>query len=170
MPRFKRPLASSVRGFARTLVPAALLLACMGAQGQSAGGTVSITMTVLSKSNCRFTTAPATSLPFGNIDPSSLAAASVSIAAEFKCGGSASEATFVVSASNGLYHNGATRRMRHANTTHYLPYAISLTPTTGTVPKNTLVPLTITGSVAVTDFRDAIDGAYSDSITVSITP
>lgn len=140
------------------------------AQAHNASRAVAVTLTVVSKSNCKFTTLPVGALAFGPLDQTRTAPASVSLAAEFKCGGTAKQATFVVRASNGLHHDGVTRRMRDAAGVHYLPYDVSLTPTTATVAKNAPVPLTITALIAVPDFQDAFAGSYSDSITVSVDP
>lgn len=169
-------MGSGVRQFHRTWRPrapwalAALLLAGAGAQAQTASGDIAITLTVLSKSNCKFTTLPAVrALAFGAIDPGATAAATATLNATFECKGSAPQATFLVTANNGLFFSG-TRRMRHTDTTSFLPYSVALTPTTATVAKGTPVNLTITATVASTDFRDAIAGAYSDTLVVSVEP
>ena len=155
---------------ARRAFPALLLAACAHAQAQPAGGDIAVTLTILSKSNCKFTTTPASpALAFGAIHPGTAGAVTASLNATFECKGSAPAATFLVSAGNGLFFNG-TRRMRHANTTSFLPYSVSLSPTTATVPKNTPVNLTVTATVAVPDFQDAIAGFYSDTLVVSVTP
>lgn len=156
---------------ARRGLPALLLAAaCAHAQAQPAGGDLAVTLTILSKSNCKFTTTPASpALAFGAIDPGAAGAATASLNATFECKGSAPAATFLVSASNGLFFSG-TRRMRHTNGTSFLPYSVALSPTTGTVPKNTPVNLTVTATVAVPDFQDAIAGSYFDTLVVSVTP
>lgn len=156
---------------ARRALPALLLAAaCAHAQAQPVGGDLAVTLTVLSKSNCKFTTTPAApALAFGAIDPGTAGAVTASLNATFECKGSAPAATFLVSAGNGLFFNG-TRRMRHTNTTSFLPYSVTLSPTTATVPKNTPVNLTVTATLAVPDFQDAIAGFYSDTLVVSVTP
>jgi hypothetical protein len=61
--------------------------------------------------------------------------------------------------------------MRHTTiTTEYLPYSLTLNPTSGTVPKNTDQTLTITGKVKGVDYQDALAGSYSDTVVISIAP
>ena len=160
-----------VRWGGRRAFPALLLAAaCTHAQAQTAGGDIAVTLTILSKSNCKFTTTPAApALAFGSVHPGTTGAVTASLNATFECKGSAPAATFLVSAGNGLFFNG-TRRMRHTNATSFLPYSVTLSPTTATAPKNTPVNLTVTATLAVPDFQDAIAGFYADTLVVSVTP
>jgi len=138
---------------------------------QAAGsGTLSVTATVLSKSNCKFTSGTAT-LAFGSIDPSSTSSATASATFIFKCGGSAAIATWTVTAGDGLYSSGpGARRMRHAtDTSEFIAYSLDL-PASGTVPKNVDYTLTVNGTIAPADFQNAIAGAYSDTVAIDVTP
>jgi spore coat protein U-like protein len=61
--------------------------------------------------------------------------------------------------------------MRHSTiTSEYLPYSLTLDPTTGTVPKNTNQTLTITGKVKGVDYQDVAAGNYLDTVVISISP
>jgi hypothetical protein len=61
--------------------------------------------------------------------------------------------------------------MRHATvTTEYLPYTLALSPSSGTVPKNTNRTLTITGMVKGDDYKGAYAGNFSDTVVITIAP
>jgi spore coat protein U-like protein len=164
---------NAVGGGTRGLFAACLGLAAAAAHAQSGSGsgsgTIGVTATVLSRSNCLFTTTPAAALPLGQINPANTVAASASIAAAFRCFGSARNAIFAVTASNGLYFNGK-RRMRHTNTASFLPYSLTVGLPSLTVLWGARVDLTLTGTVAVADFQDAVVGSYTDRITVTVDP
>jgi len=73
---------------------------------------------------------------------------------------------------DGLNESGLNaNRMRHTTIlTEYLPYSFTLSPTSGTVPKNTDQTLTISGTVLGVNYQDASVGAYSDTVIISIAP
>ena len=150
-----------------------LLLAAGGttAQAGTASAGITINLAVLSKSNCRFATLPPTLMDFGVVNMASTSDISMSVPAVMDCKGSAAVATYAVSVSNGLYHNGATRRMRHTATpTNFLAYSASVSPDAGTVAKNTPVGLTLTATIPVSALHQAVEGLYSDTITVTVLP
>lgn len=149
---------------------AVLLFAC--ALAHAAGSTVlAVTASVLSKSNCKFDTTTPNTLAFGAIDPSSLTAVTATRVWTFTCKGSAPTASFLVTATNGSHYSGGTRQMRHGTTlTAFLPYSVSVSPAAGNATKNVQVSLTITGTVLPADFGGAIAGAYSDTVTVTLSP
>jgi hypothetical protein len=132
---------------------------------------VSVTATVLSKSQCKFNS-KTSNLNFGNLDPANPIDKTTSTSITFRCGGSAPNATFSITDDDGLYETGPdANRMRHTTiTTEYLPYSLTLNPTSGTVPKNTDQTLTITGKVKGVDYQDALAGSYSDTVVISIAP
>ncbi len=132
---------------------------------------VSVSAVVLSKSECKFNSKTA-SLNFGNLDPSNPVDRIVSTSITFRCGGSAPMATFSITDDDGLYETGPDQnRMRHTTiSSEYLPYSLTLDPTSGTVPKNTNQTLTITGTVRGVDYQDATAGSYLDTVIISIDP
>jgi spore coat protein U-like protein len=132
---------------------------------------ISVTAVVLSKSNCKFNSANAT-LNFGVLDPSNPVDKTVSTSIGFNCRGSADPATFYITDDDGLYKTGLNgNRMRHTTiTTEFLPYGFTLSPPSGTVPKNTNQSVTITGTVGGLDYQDATAGNYSDTVVISIEP
>lgn len=150
----------------------AAVVAATAAVSLAAGNnTISVTATVLSKSNCRFSTATST-LNFGNIDPAGSSDVISSATITFRCGGSAPNATFAISQDNGLHETGsAANRMQHSTVvTEYLPYTLTLTPLSNTVPKNVNQTLTLSGIVKATDYQSAYAGNYSDAVVISIAP
>lgn len=90
----------------------------------------------------------------------------------FRCSSSDKFVTFFISDDDGLYETGPDQnRMRHTITpTEYLPYSLTLSPTSGTIPKNDDQTLTITGTVRGADYQDALAGNYSDTVTLTISP
>jgi len=135
-------------------------------------GTMAVSAVVLSKSNCKFSGTGVVTLNFGAIDPSSTSSAVATASRVFSCKGSAPNATFLITAGDGL-HSGApgVRRMQHATTpTEYLQYSLALTPTSATVPKNVDQTLTITGTIAPSAFGAAMAGSYSDTVAITLTP
>lgn len=132
---------------------------------------VSVSAVVLSKSECKFNS-KTSNLNFGNLDPANPVDKTVATSITFKCVGSAPMATFFITDDDGLYETGPDQnRMRHSTiTSEYLPYSLTLDPTTGTVPKNTNQTLTITGKVKGVDYQDVAAGNYLDTVVISISP
>lgn len=149
-----------------------LILSYLAGLSLAAGNTsVDISAVVLSKSICRFVT-NATTLPFGNLDPSNPVAVANSTTLTFRCQGSSNPATYLISFDDGLHATGpGVPRMQHTlNPAEYIPYSISMSPLAGTVPKNVNQTLTIDGTISGASYQTAIAGGYSDTITVSIIP
>lgn len=150
---------------AKTLLTAVILLTLI-VEGWGASASLAVSATVLSKSNCKFSTATGT-LPFGNIDSGGSADASATASLTFRCNGSAPIATYLISDDDGLNAN----RMAHTSLAGtFLPYQLSYTPTTGSVPRGDPVTLSISGTVRSSDYRVAVAGAYSDTVILSILP
>jgi hypothetical protein len=132
---------------------------------------ISVSAVVLSKSQCKFDSKTAT-LNLGNLDPASPSDKSISTSMTFQCKGSAPIATFSITDDDGLYELGPNaHRMRHTTvTSEYLPYSLTLSPGSGTVPRNTTQTLMITATVMGDDYQDALAGNYSDIVVLSINP
>ena len=132
---------------------------------------IAVTATVLSKNQCKFSTATA-ALSFGNLDPANPINKTVNTSITFRCMGSSPIATFLINDDDGLYETGPNaNRMRHSTLgAEYIPYSFALNPRTGNVPKNTLQTLTISGTVSGLDYQDAATGNYSDTVVITLTP
>lgn len=148
----------------------ALLLSADGIS-YAASSALPISATVLSKSNCKFTTSRA-NLDFGTLDPGSTGDATAKTYINFRCMGSAKVATFTISDVGGLNDNAQqNHRMQNSGiATEFLPYTLELNPTSGSVPKNTEQTLTVTGTVKAAHYQNAFVGDYQDTATITIAP
>jgi spore coat protein U-like protein len=167
-PRFRTGFPGSWAAFL-LLLP--YLIAGTAVVAEAGTATLAVSATVLTKSNCLFSTRTAT-LDFGALDPANPVNATANATIPFVCRGSAPIATFAVSGDGGRYSSGpGNRRMRHAtNLSEFLPYTMTLSPASGTVPKNAAQTLTVTGTVLGSDFRGALAGSYADTVVLSILP
>lgn len=166
------PRSGAGKRSSAALAAAIVILACLGAVPAAFGGTgtLAVTATVLSKSNCKFDTSTST-VNFGALDPAVAADVNATASVGFVCRGSAPVAAFLFTDDNGQNRSGpGARRMRHASAPEFLPYSLLLNPASGTILKNAPGTLAITGTVRWTDFRGAMAGAYADSVVVSILP
>ncbi|NJD63580.1 MAG: hypothetical protein FIA93_12790 [Deltaproteobacteria bacterium] len=153
------------------MILAALMFLWSAAYSHAGSTTLSVTATVLSKSVCKFDSKNST-LNFGALDPGNPGNVTANISIGFVCRGSSPVAAFVVAEDGGLYGSGPNaNRMRHASVfTEYLPYSLTLNPSSGTAPKNAPQTLTISGAVRGSDYQNAAAGAYSDTVVISLLP
>jgi spore coat protein U-like protein len=155
------------------IAAALAVLACLSAAVPAAFGdmgTLAVTATVLTRSNCRFDTRTST-LNFGALDPAVSADVNATTTVGFVCRGSAPVAAFLFTDDDGQNPSGpGARRMRHATAPEFLPYSLLLSPASGAIPKNTPGTLTASGTVRWADFRGSTAGTYTDSVVVSILP
>ncbi|MRR06689.1 MAG: hypothetical protein EG828_07065 [Deltaproteobacteria bacterium] len=147
-----------------------LLMICIPS-ADAASNTLVVGATILSKSNCKFNSA-GSALNFGALDPGNTTDVVKSTSVEYVCHGSAPMATYAISTDDGLHASGpgASRMINTTAPGEYLPYALSLSPTSGTVPKNETRTLTITGTVTSQNYRSAYTGDYVDTVVISLTP
>ncbi len=150
-----------------------MIFACLAAAIPAAfgdTGTLAVTATVLSKSNCKFDTKTST-LAFGALDPAVAADVNTTASVGYVCRGSAPVAAFLFTDDDGQNPSGpGARRMRHVAAPEFLPYSLLLSPASGTIAKNAPGTLTVSGTVRWADFRGSMAGAYADSVVVSILP
>lgn len=134
-------------------------------------GVFSVSATILSKSNCKFNSSAAT-LNFGSLDPVNPIPVTATTTLPFVCHGSANPATFQITDNDGLYATGANaNRMRNLTvTTQYIPYQLSYSPSSASVPKGVDQTLTITGTIAASGYKTAMAGTYQDTVVLTITP
>lgn len=152
---------------------ALLLFAAEASVLAASNGDVAVSVTVLSDNTCTFSPPGTATLAFGNLDPTNPIPVAASDELEFHCGGKDKFVTFFISSGNGLHFSGGSKRMLNfSDPTAYIPYALTLSPETATIPKN-LNPkpiLTITGQINGADYRYASAGDYLDEVTLSINP
>ncbi len=110
-------------------------------------------------------------LTFGNIDPASASAATASTGLVIRCAGSAGLASYALTLDDGLYGSGpGTLRMKHASLNVFLPYSVTLNPSSGSVAKNVDLDVRVIGSVAPADFQSAMIGDYADTLVITLNP
>ena len=165
-----RVRSRAARSFAAGILLAAAFLAAAPAFAGSSA-VVTVSAVILTRSNCQFSTKAAT-LAFGNLDPGNPVDVTVSASIGYRCNGGPPMSVFLVTDDDGLFETGpGGNRMQHAILPGtYLPYAFSLSPVSGTVPRNTPQTLTVTGTVRGPDYQSAAAGDYSDTVLVSINP
>lgn len=161
-----------MRALIAKILLTAVTILVLNVEGWGAGmASLGVSATVLSKSNCRFTTATGT-LVFGNIDSGGVADVSATASLSFRCNGSVTIATFLIGDDDGL-NETAVNANQMAHTTvagNFLPYQMSYTPTSASVPRGVAQTLAVTGTVRSSDYRVAMAGAYSDTVLLSIFP
>jgi len=147
-----------------------ILIVCIPV-ADAASSSLIVGATILSKSNCKFKSA-GSALNFGTLDPGNTTDVVKTTSVDYVCHGSAPIATYAISTDDGRYETGpgAYRMRNSALPSEYLPYALSLTPTSGTILKNDTRTLTITGTVTSQNYRSASVGDYADTVVISLTP
>lgn len=163
----------------RTLSPApaawvlcaVLVAGSWQAHAATSSGNIAVSATIVSKNQCKFNTTNLT-LALGLIDPRSPLNTTQSVTTTITCVGNATDATYLITSDDGLYSTGANApRMRHATlTTQFMPYALSITPASATIPKNVAQTITITGTVLPADVQNLAPGGYSDTVVITLTP
>lgn len=147
------------------LVVALAALCGVAADGFAADtSTLDVTATVVG--NCKITgTAP---VAFGNLDPANTGAVNASGSVTFWC---TKGAGWTLSTNTGVNPAGAQMRMKGPGAADFIPYSLALAATTGTgAGAATTVTVNANGTIAAGAFANATMGAYSDTVTVNITP
>lgn len=155
----------------RLLAPLLVPMLFLGGKAHAGQAAVGVTATVLSKNVCKFVTASA-NLAFGAINPASTSNATASANLTIRCVGSSSSATFLITQDSGLYSTGVgANRMRNTSVlTEYLPYSLSISPSSATIPKNVDTTIAIGGTITPSNFQNAYVGNYQDTVILTIVP
>lgn len=127
---------------------------------------------VVSKSNCKFNVTNLV-LDFGTIDPTSSATATAAVNSSVTCnGGQANTVTLGFTLGAGSFDSSpGVRRMRHATVlTEFLPYGLSVTPTSATIGKNGTLAFTVNGTILASQFQNVMAGNYTDTVTITVSP
>lgn len=134
----------------------------------AASSTNTLTVNATVNGTCKFQSTTST-LAFGAIDPSATSAVTASTTTAYRC---TTGTTASVSKDNGQNPSAGVPRLSDGSS-HFMPYTLTLTGGTqvgtghGAGQDKTL---TIDGSIAATDFQNAPAGAYTDTVTLTITP
>lgn len=150
--------------FLAMLLPAVPALA-------AASAAVTVSAVVLVKTNCRFITSAVT-LAFGDLDPANPVDVTVSAPIRFRCNGGPPTVVFLATDDDGMNETvpGGNQMRRTTPPATLLPYEFSVSPASGTIPRNTPQTLTVTGTVRGADYQAALTGDYVDTVVVSINP
>lgn len=78
----------------------------------------------------------------------------------------------MITDDDGLYETGPdqNRMQNSALLGEYIPYSFSISPASGTVPRQVEQPFSITATVLGMDYQNAAAGMYADIVTLTITP
>lgn len=143
---------------------------CLPFNVQAATGNLVISATVLSKSKCTFDNPGTATVSLPAIDPSGASAQVLTGSLPFTCKGSAPIATYSIAQDGGL-QNSAGNRMRHSTSLgEFLPYDLAISTTSGSAAKNVSQPLTLTVTIPVASFQQAIAGAFADTVVITVSP
>ncbi len=116
---------------------------------------------------CKFSSATS-SLAFGALDPSSGAAVAGAGSSTFWC---TKGVAYTISDDGGLFNSGGPRMQHGTDVTEFIPYGLTLAPLSGTGSgPATPVTLNITGNIAFADYSNALAGAYSDTVVITVNP
>lgn len=153
-----------------TTILTLLVIFTVSNDSRAASSMLNVSATVLSKNTCRFITTTGT-LAFGAL---SLGSPDTSIPATltFRCQGSTPMATFLITDDDGLYEAGVNgnRMQNTALPGFYLPYELTYTPTSDTVPRLVNQTLSITATIRAASIAPAAVGNYTDTVILSIVP
>ena len=147
-------------------------LTCIPALAATTTHTLTVTATV--SGNCSFNTAGPTALNIatgaGVIDPSAAGPATGSASVTFRC---TTGVTSAIAANDGVNATGPGARRVSNGAGAFMPYSLLLTNAAqvgtghGAGQDKTL---TVDASITAANYQNATAGAYSDTVTLTITP
>ncbi len=131
-----------------------------------AGGTTTVAVSANVLGTCQFNSGGA--IDYGNLDPSVGANVNGAVTnPSFWC---TKNAAWTISDDNGLNEAGVIYRMKGPGATDYIPYSFTYTTTGSGAGKTTPISMNITSSILGTDYENASEGAYGDTVTLTIAP
>lgn len=154
----------------RTLLAGVLAVATSFGSHAAGSATLQVSAAVLSKSQCKFAAGAAPVAAFGTINQASSTNLTAAASLVLSCNGSATTAVYAVSAGNGANFSGGSRQMKEAASSNFLPYTLTLTPTSGSVNKGATTTVSITATMVPSSFSNAPAGAYSDAVSITLSP
>ncbi len=134
-------------------------------------GTVSINATVISKGVCKFINSPIT-INVGNLDPGIPVNVVANGIITIRCtgGGNITNITYNITDDDGLWEDyPENHRLKHTTLNEFIPYSFNYNPS-GSIPRNTTIDININILINYNNFKDAPIGAYSDTVTLTISP
>jgi spore coat protein U-like protein len=147
----------------------ALLMVSGFAVTAHAGGTATLGVTAHVVGTCQFIVANDT-LAFGNLDPSVGGDVNrTSSGITFWC---TKNATYSLLDDSGLNEAGvgARRMVNSGDPTEFVPYDIAYTASGPGGGRNATITLNIDGTVVESDYTNAAEGDYVDTVTITLNP
>lgn len=119
---------------------------------------------------CQFRAAP-TAMSFGNLSPANTTDAIATSTVQIRCTIGPNPYPYTMSDDSGIHElvAGSPRMQNQTVLTEFLPYEFTYTAA-GSIPRNTWVVFTFTGTVRAINYQNAYVGAYTDTVTVTINP
>lgn len=152
----------------RLILTAMAVITAVMVSGAAMAATNTMTVSASVVGTCRFSAATST-LAFGALDPSSVADGAGSVNVNFWC---TRGTAYSMTDDDGLNETGVNaNRMQHAVTpTEYIPYSINYAAAGTGLGATSPITLTVTGAIANADYINALEGAYADTVVLTVTP
>ena len=152
----------------RLILTAMAVITAVMVSGAAMAATNTMTVSASVVGTCRFSAATST-LAFGALDPSSAADGGGSVNVNFWC---TRGTAYSMTDDDGLNELAANaNRMQHAVTaTEYIPYSNSYVAAGTGLGATSPIALTVTGAILNADYINALEGAYADTVVLTVTP
>lgn len=152
----------------RLILTAMAVITAVMVSSAAMAATNTMTVSASVTGTCRFSAATST-LAFGALDPSSAANGAGAVNVNFWC---TRGTAYSMTDDDGLYETGVNaNRMQHAVTpTEYIPYTISYAAAGTGLGATSPIILAVTGAIANADYINALEGAYADTVVLTVTP
>jgi spore coat protein U-like protein len=151
----------------KSLISVSTLLLVFGTGAAvAAPGNHTLTVSASVVGVCQFSSSAST-LGFGNLDPSSTSDATATGSVGYWC----TKGTIASTTSdNGLNPDGSNNR-RLSNGSEYIPYNLTLSGGTGTGTGKTgsSLSISLSGAIVNSNFINATAGAYTDTVVLTIS-
>lgn len=152
----------------RLILTAMAVITAVMVSSAAMAATNTMTVSASVTGTCRFSAATST-LAFGALDPSSATDGAGSVNVNFWC---TRGTAYSMTDDDGLYETGVNaNRMQHAVTaTEFIPYSISYAAAGTGLGATSPITLTVTGAITNANYINALEGAYADTVVLTVTP
>lgn len=140
-----------------------LILSAMLSSAAWAGSSSTLQMHILVLGGCTFKNWGDVTMDFGNLSGGDK---SISTNVPVNC---SVGSNFKVTLDNGLYANGAQRRLAQKNGLGRVPYSLTASPDSGTGNGRDL-DIKLTATATQNDYQASPIGQYSDTVVMTIEP
>lgn len=145
---------------------AAAMFAIAAAGTVFAGGTATVSVTATVVPTCSFNSGG--SIAFGSLDPAVGTDVNGTVTQPvFWC---TNGTGYTITDDDGLHKSGTTHRLIGPAASDLIPYTFTYTATGTGSGRTSPITMAISSTILGTDYRFANPGAYSDTVTLTITP